>query len=174
MIVADGHVVTLTYQTTDHEGTVVDEGHQPLSYLHGGYDDIFPKLERELTGKTVGQQVRVELAARDAFGEYDKDLVRLEPLEVFGRMPKIGALYERDDAIYKAVEIRDGKVVLDGNHPLAGLDIVFSATIADIRPATAEELAGKVKVRPASNNRRWVLAAVLLALGALGLFVLAR
>lgn len=176
MIVGPDHVVTLTYRTTDRNGAVVDEGHEPLSYLHGGYNDMFPKLEQALEGKAVGDQVRVELAAADAFGEYDKDLVRMESLEDFGRLPKIGALYELDDVIYTAVEIKDGGVLLDGNHPLAGRDIVFSATVTDIRPATAEDLADKSKSTPMpvprSNKRAWVVGAVLL-LAVIGAFVLA-
>lgn len=174
VIVRPDHVVTLTYQSKDAEGVVVDDGRQPLTYVHGGYDDIFPKLEQQLAGKAVGDSVTIALAARDAFGDYDQDLVRLESLEQFGRLPKIGALYERDGHIFKAIEIKDGQVVLDANHPLAGMDIVFSATITDIRPASAEDLADKMKAAAKPGRRIWVLGAALAAVGLAAGFSLIR
>lgn len=147
MQVAKDTVVTLNYQVTDPDGNLIDDGKQPLVYLHGGYDGIFSRVEEALQGKNAGEQVEVKLQPEDAFGDYDASLVRIEPIGVFPDNIEVGMQFERasdeedgDDMLYTITDIADGKVVVDGNHPLAGVALVFSVTIADVRKATAEEL----------------------------------
>lgn len=67
-LVAKNHIVTLDYHVTDPDGEVVDEGREALVYLHGGYDDIFPKIEEALHGKSIGESVQVKLQPDEAFG----------------------------------------------------------------------------------------------------------
>lgn len=149
MQVAKNTVVTLDYNVTDPDGVLVDAGKDPLVYLHGGYEDIFPKIEEALQGKKVGETVKVKLQPDDAFGEYDAELVQMEPRENFPETLEVGMQFEgapegsgEDDFIlYRVTEIADGKVVLDGNHPLAGTALVFTCTVTAVRPASAEELA---------------------------------
>ena len=81
--VARNTVITLDYHVTDPDGEVVDEGRDPLVYLHGGYEDIFPKIEEALQGKAVGESVQVKLQPDEAFGEYDPELVQIEPRKDF-------------------------------------------------------------------------------------------
>ena len=76
-------VVTITYIVRDMEGKLLEESDQPVSYLHGGYDNIFPLVEQALEGKAVGDKIDLKLQPADAFGEYEEDLVRLEPREGF-------------------------------------------------------------------------------------------
>ena len=146
MQVAKNSVITLDYHVTDPDGEVVDEGREPLIYLHGGYDDIFPKIEEALQGKKVGESVNVKLQPDDAFGDYDADLVRVEALSMFPEGIQVGMQFERtteeddDEMVYTITDIEGDKVVVDGNHPLAGTALVFNCTIADVRAATAEEL----------------------------------
>lgn len=147
MQVAKDTVVTLNYQVTDPDGNLIDDGKQPLIYLHGGYDGIFSRVEEALQGKNAGEQVEVKLQPEDAFGDYDASLVRIEPIGVFPDNIEVGMQFERasdeedgDDMLYTITDIADGKVVVDGNHPLAGVALVFSVTIADVRKATPEEL----------------------------------
>lgn len=147
MQVAKDTVVTLNYQVTDPDGNLIDDGKQPLVYLHGGYDGIFSRVEEALQGKNAGEQVEVKLQPEDAFGDYDASLVRIEPVGVFPDNIEVGMQFERasddedgDDMLYTITDIADGKVVVDGNHPLAGVALVFSVTIADVRKATPEEL----------------------------------
>ena len=79
MLVARNTVVTLEYHVTDPDGEVVDEGREPLIYLHGGYDDIFPKIEEAVQGKAIGESVNVKLQPDEAFGDYDAEMVQIEP-----------------------------------------------------------------------------------------------
>ena len=142
-------VVTLDYNVTDPDGDLVDAGAEPMVYIHGGYDDIFPMIEEALQGKKIGETVVVKMQPDDAFGEYDASLVEIEPRKVFPKELQIGMQFEglpeggdEDDAlIYRVTEIADDKVVLDGNHPLAGMALVFTCTVTAVRPASAEEIA---------------------------------
>jgi len=136
----------LNYKVHDPDGNVVDDGANPLVYLHGGYDGIFPKLEEALHGKKLGETLVVKLQPDDAFGEYDEGLVMIEPADLFPDNIEIGMAFERvgedgeDDMLYRVTDIADGKVIVDGNHPLAGTALVFDITVAEVRPASAEEL----------------------------------
>ncbi len=148
MKVVRNSIVTLNYHVTDPDGAMVDEGQEPLVYLHGGHEDIFPKIEEAVEGKTIGETVKVSMSAEEAFGDYDPELVQIEPRSDFPKDLEIGMELEggpegsddEDYVIYRVTDIADGKVFLDGNHPLAGKALVFTCTVAAVRPATAEEL----------------------------------
>ena len=142
-------VVTLDYNVTDSDGELVDAGKEPLVYLHGGYDDIFPKIEEAVQGKKVGETIKVKLQPEEAFGDYDEELIQIEPRDSFPKEIQVGMQFEGgpegsdddDFVIYRVTDITDDKVVLDGNHPLAGMSLVFTCTVTAVRPASAEELA---------------------------------
>ncbi|MEF8726957.1 MAG: peptidylprolyl isomerase [Accumulibacter sp.] len=151
MQVAKNTVVTLDYSVTDFEGELVDAGQEPLVYLHGGYDDIFPMIEEAVHGKRIGESVVVRMQPDDAFGEYDATLVQLEPRSQFPDELQVGMQFEgipeggdedddEDVLIYRVTEIAADKVVLDGNHPLAGMALIFTCTVTAVRPATADEI----------------------------------
>ncbi len=149
MQVAKNTVVTLDYSVADPDGELVDAGQEPLVYLHGGYDDIFPMIEEAVQGKKIGESVVVKMQPDDAFGEYDAELVQIEPRSGFPKELQVGMQFEGvpegadddDIMIYRVTEIADDKVVLDGNHPLAGMALVFTCTVTAVRPASTEELA---------------------------------
>jgi FKBP-type peptidyl-prolyl cis-trans isomerase SlyD len=147
MQVAKDTVVTLQYRVTDTAGATVDEGQEPLAYLHGGYGGIFDRIEEALHGKAVGESIEVRLQPDDAFGEYDAELVVIEPRELFPEHIEVGMQFERageegeDDQLFTITDIADDKVVVDGNHPLAGMVLVFSCTVSDVRAASGEEIA---------------------------------
>ncbi len=141
-------VVTLDYQVHDTEGNLIDAGAEPLVYVHGGYDGIFPTLEEALQGKEVGASLKLKLEPGEAFGEYDAALVNVEPRDLFPEQIEVGMQFERaseddeeEDMLYTITEIEADKVVVDGNHPLAGMALVFDCTVAEVRQATQEELA---------------------------------
>jgi FKBP-type peptidyl-prolyl cis-trans isomerase SlyD len=148
MQVIKNTVVTLDYNVTDPDGELVDAGTEPLVYLHGGYEDIFPMIEEAVQGKKIGETVIIKMQPDDAFGEYDADLVEIEPRDAFPKEIEVGMQFEglpeggdSDDAlIYRVTEIADDRVVLDGNHPLAGMALVFTCTVTAVRPASAEEI----------------------------------
>jgi len=125
---------------------MADEGAEPLVYLHGGYDGIFPVLERKLEGKNIGAQLEVHLEPEDAFGEYDEARVLIEDRKLFPDDIEVGIQFERmteagkDGVLYTITDITEGKVVPDGNHPLAGIALQFICTVANVRPATEEEI----------------------------------
>ena len=148
MQIVKNTVVTLNFQVFDPEGNLVDDGQHPLVYLHGGYDGVFPRLEEALEGKNLGDNFEIKLEPDDAFGEYDEELVHIEPLSLFPDNIEVGMQFERgseddedDGMLYTITDIADGKVVVDGNHPLAGVALHFKVTVGDVRVATAEELA---------------------------------
>jgi len=153
-------VVTLDYNVVDTDGVLVDEGREALIYLHGGYDDIFPRIEEALHEKKIGESVTVRLQPAEAFGEYDPELVQVEPREGFPRELEVGMMLEgapigsseEDFILYRVTDIAGDKVVLDGNHPLAGNVLVFTCTVTAVRPASVEEIAHGC-VEGADENR---------------------
>lgn len=147
MQIAKNTVVTLNYSVTDSDGQIVDEGQQPLIYLHGGYGGVFDRIEEELQGKDIGDSLEIKLQPSEAFGDYDESLVEIEDRALFPDNIEVGMQFERadedgedEDMLYTITDIADGKVVVDGNHPLAGMALVFSCTVSSVRPATQEEV----------------------------------
>lgn len=146
MQVAMNTVVSMTYKLQNSDGETLEESQQPVAYLHGGYDNIFPKVEEAMHGKNVGDVVEVSLDPEDGFGEYDDGLVQIEPASAFPAAElKVGMQFEGEDEtgdviLYTITDIADGKVVVDGNHPWAGQRLLFTATIKDVRSANKEEI----------------------------------
>ena len=81
-------VVTLDYSVTDSDGQVVDDGRNPIRYLHGGFGDIFDRIEETLEGKKVGESVTVKLQPEEAYGDYDSELVQIEDCHASRKKPK--------------------------------------------------------------------------------------
>ncbi|WP_082910995.1 FKBP-type peptidyl-prolyl cis-trans isomerase [Magnetospirillum moscoviense] len=140
-----GQVVTLAYSVRGSDGHMVDEGRDPLVYVHGGHDAIFPRIEEALEGKVVGDTLTIRLSPEDAFGDYDAGLVTLVDLAELPADAEPGMQIEAtptdggESVLYTVTEIAEGKAVLDGNHPLAGMDLLFSCEVKAIRPATEDE-----------------------------------
>lgn len=140
-------VVSLNYRMLNREGEVMEETEAPISYLHGGYDGIFPTVEEALHEKEIGQSFSVLMEPEDAFGEYDAELMRVEPKSAFPEGVTIGMQFEGgeeesdDMMIYTVTDVTEDMVVVDGNHPYAGMALQFECTVVDVRPATTEELA---------------------------------
>ena len=150
MKIAKNTVVTVNYKLSDAQNNLIEDGRQPMVYLHGGYENTLPKIEEELDGKEVGYSNTIQVEPDDAFGEYDPALVKVEarnrlpdPLEVgmqFEGMPD-GEDGDEEAMMFTVTDIADDKVVLDGNHPLAGMALRFELSVASVRAATDEELA---------------------------------
>lgn len=139
-------VVTMTYELRNSQGAVLESSTEPVSYLHGGYDNIFPRVEEELHGKSVGDTVEITLEPADAFGDYDEELVQMEPMSAFpSKDLKVGMQFEGEDEsgeviLYTITNIEDGKVIVDGNHPWAGERVLFKCTVTGVRSASPEEV----------------------------------
>ena len=104
-----------------------------LSYLHGGYGEMLPALEQALEGKGAGEAVRLQLEPEQAFGDYDPQLLRVEPLGRYGEGLTVGMQIEEDNRLYTVTDVAGGSVVLDANHPLAGEDLIFALELVEIR-----------------------------------------
>ena len=138
-------VVSITFQLYDSDNTLIEQAPEPIAYLHGGHSGIFPKVEEALNFKNVGDRVSVTLEPTDAFGDYDPQLIRMEPLDRLPADVAVGgylvAEENDEERVWRVTDIAEGKAVLDGNHELAGQRLRFDATVVDVRPATREEIA---------------------------------
>jgi FKBP-type peptidyl-prolyl cis-trans isomerase SlyD len=139
-------VVSVSYELLDASGKLIEKTSAPVTYLHGGYEGIFPRVETALQGKSVGEKCEVRLAPEDAFGEYDAELVRVEPRDRFPANVAVGMQFEGgaegadEYVLYTVTDVAEDRVVVDGNHPLAGQTLVFNCTVTEVRSATDEEL----------------------------------
>ena len=160
-------IVSLRYKLTDAQNNVIEEPDTPMVYLHGGYEGTFPKIESLLDGQDIGYEATIQLEPNEAFGEYDPELLKIEPRARFPEPLEVGMQFEgvpdstaddeselgaaaddaddADDAdaeplIYTVTDVADNQVVLDGNHPLAGMALRFWVQVEDVRAATDEEI----------------------------------
>ena len=113
-------MVSLRVEMHDAQGARLSQP-SDVTYLHGGYGQLLEALERALEGKQAGETVRLQLEPDQAFGDYDAGLVRVEPAERYGEGIAAGMEVEEDARLYTVTDVAEGKVVLDGNHPLAGM-----------------------------------------------------
>ena len=150
MQITKNTVVSMDVALFDIDGTLIEQSEELLDYLHGGYDNIFPVVEQALEGHRPGDTLKLRLEPEEAFGDYDEELVRLESRLKFPGVLEVGMQFEgvpgddidddEEAMIYTVTDIAEDKVVLDGNHPLAGQTLNFACTIAAVRAATQEEL----------------------------------
>ncbi len=142
-------VVTLTFELFDADGTLLEATETPITYLHGGHSGMLPKLEDALVAKKVGDFVSVDVEPVDGFGEYDSELVKVEPVDQLPADIEVGMQFEAfanadeepgSGIVFTVTDIADGKVVLDGNHPWAGKRLRFDCKVVEVRPATADEV----------------------------------
>lgn len=148
MTVEKNRVVTLEYVLKNDAGEVLDSSAEngELSYIQGA-EMMLEGVEKALEGKKAGDQVSVALSAEEAYGEREEDLIATLPRSEFGEEGEIepGMAFEiqMDDGTSQVFTVisTDGDVVnLDGNHPLAGMNLKFDLKICSVRAATAEEL----------------------------------
>ncbi|VFM95134.1 MAG: FKBP-type peptidyl-prolyl cis-trans isomerase SlyD [Candidatus Kentron sp. G] len=147
-IVAPNKVVYLTYEIKDaSDDDILERTDMPIGYVHGGGSDLFVKIERSLEGREAGETVYVTLSPEEGFGYHDSALTFTDDIEnVPSEYRHVGAeaLFESDggEQVTMVVSrIEDGKVTLDGNHPLAGKTVTFRVTISSIRDASKREIA---------------------------------
>ncbi len=147
MKITKNTVVSLRYKLTDAKGKLLEESKQPMVYLHGGYDNVFPKIEAALEDRLPGYQTTVELAPADTVGPRDDSLVRTVPRANLPSSLKVGQQLRGGDGpdghpmVFTVKEISKKEAVLDANHPLAGQDVRFALTVLEVREATEEEIA---------------------------------
>lgn len=148
MLVAKNRVVSIDYTLTDNDGQTIDssDGGEPLAYLHGA-GNIIPGLESALTGKRIGESLTVRIAPEDAYGARYPEMQQVVPSHLFEGVEdfEVGMQFHAEDGngtprMVTVVEIDGDNITVDGNHPLAGVELNFDVTIVEIRDASAEEL----------------------------------
>jgi FKBP-type peptidyl-prolyl cis-trans isomerase SlyD len=142
-------VVALTWTLKDTLGETLDELTEPVEFLVGG-GDLFAKIEEALQGHEKGDRLDLHLEPEEAFGDYDEQLVFLEPRKLFPAELEEGMTYESlpegasapaaPGTLYTVTDIYPEHVVLDGNHPLAGIAIRLHLKVEGVREATEEEI----------------------------------
>ena len=149
LLIGDNVVVSMHYTLTDADGTVIDSsaGAEPLDYLHGA-GNIIPGLESALIGKSEGQEAQVVVQPEDGYGEVVPELIQSVDRSAFEGVDEIevGMAFHAQsaDGQMRQIEVRaiDGdEIIVDGNHPLAGVELHFDVKIVALRAATEEELA---------------------------------
>jgi FKBP-type peptidyl-prolyl cis-trans isomerase SlyD len=143
-------VVALTWTLKDTLGEALDQLESPVEFLVGGHD-LLPKIEEALQGHQRGDRLDLHLEPEDAFGDYDEQKVFLEPRGAFPAELVEGMTFEGlppgatsqdapKDLLYTVTEIYPEHVVLDGNHPLAGIALRLKLKVEDVREATEDEI----------------------------------
>lgn len=144
-------VVGLTWTLRDTLGEVLDVLDEPVEFLVGG-DDLFATIEAALQGHEPGARVQLQIEPEQGFGDFNDQLLFLEPRALFPEGTEEGMTFDGaalpqgvsaqmpKDAIYTVAEVYPEHLVLDGNHPLAGIAIRLDITVRSVRDATEEEI----------------------------------
>lgn len=143
--IAQDKVIRLRFRVRDAAtGHLLQYG-DDLVYLHGGYGGAFPKVERALEGCRVGDHRKVDLSAEEGYGRHDPDLILVLPPDEFAeQIPETGSAVEGElpdgrSMVFTVAEVSRGRIILDGNHPFAGKQLVFNFEVAEIRDSTEYE-----------------------------------
>jgi FKBP-type peptidyl-prolyl cis-trans isomerase SlyD len=147
MKVAKNNVVVMHYAVSDSEGTLIDSSYdeKPMEIIQGtGY--LIPGLDDALVGHEVGDKFEVAVACEQAYGERHDDYVQTVPKEVLAGVEDLAlgtqlrATTDDGEQTVIVIDVQDDVITVDGNHPLAGLDLSFDVEILEVREATADEL----------------------------------
>ena len=161
MLITKPCVVSLTWRLDDAQGQPIDELAEPLEFFFGG-DDLLAKVEEALEGQETGFETHLHLEPEQAFGDYDPQLVCFEERSLFPEGIEPGMQFDGlpegsttvgmpTQAIYTITEVYPSHVVLDGNHPLAGMALNLHLKVRDVREASEEEIeAGSVGISAVS------------------------
>ena len=149
MKITEQCVVALSWTLKDTLGEVLDHTDEPTEFLVGG-DDLLTKIEDALLGNSVGESVQLQIEPTDAFGDYNEQLVFLEPRKLFPDQLEEGMVFEGlpagcnadapQDKLFFVSDLYPEHVVLDANHPLAGIAIRLTLKVQHVREATQAEV----------------------------------
>jgi FKBP-type peptidyl-prolyl cis-trans isomerase SlyD len=147
MKISENKVVVLHYAVSDSEDTLIDSSydHSPLSIIHGtGY--LIPGLEDALTDHVEGDKFEVEVSAENAYGDRHDEFVQTVPKSMFESVEdlevgsQLRATTDDGEQTVIVIDVTDEEITVDGNHPLAGIDLKFDVEILEVRDATEDEL----------------------------------
>jgi FKBP-type peptidyl-prolyl cis-trans isomerase SlyD len=158
LTIEKGRLVEFTYSIVDDKGAVVEQIDLPVNYIHGEGSGMYKKIEEAIEGHKTGETISVNLTPEDGFGMPDPSMTFTDDLDnVPEEFHHIGAEadFQNDDGktkTFRVTEIENGKLTLDGNHPLAGQTVEFLVNILQVREATEGELSGKIPTGQALGN----------------------
>jgi FKBP-type peptidyl-prolyl cis-trans isomerase SlyD len=147
MQIADKMVVTIDYTLKDDNGTVLDSSTEGnFAYLHGAHN-IIPGLENALSGKSAGDEVEVSVSPAEGYGERNDSMIQSVPRDMFDSEQEIqvGMQFhaqspEGEMIVVTVTDVADDDITVDGNHPLAGVNLNFGVKVVDVREANQEEI----------------------------------
>jgi len=145
-VVVNGKLVSLVYKICDESGRVLEQSDLPVTYIHGGQNELIGGMDRAVAGKHVGDSVELELAPEQGFGPHDPDLTFTDAIDnVPPQFRHVGAEVQMqnesgDVKTFYVTKIEDGQLTLDGNHPLAGKGLRVKVEIKEVRDPTEQEL----------------------------------
>ena len=150
MIISAPCVVSLTWQLSDGQNRPIDELKEPVEFFYGG-DDLLPTVEDGLAGHESGEELALHLEPEQAFGDYRSELVCFEDRKLFPEQLETGMAFEGlpdgaatpdmpPEVIYIVTEVYPSHVVVDGNHPLAGMSLRIAMKVQGVREATEAEI----------------------------------
>lgn len=159
MLIQSPCVVSLSWRLEDTQGHLIDELTDPVEFMFGG-DDLLPKVEEALEDQETGFSTQLHLEPEHAFGDYDPQLVFFEARAIFPDEVEVGMQFDGPpegaatpdlprEALYTVTEVYPEHVVLDGNHPLAGMALRLTLTVRDVREASESEIDGRTVGQPA-------------------------
>jgi FKBP-type peptidyl-prolyl cis-trans isomerase SlyD len=146
-------VVSLTWRLTDAQNRPIDELAEPVEFFYGGHD-LLATVEVALAGHRAGDELKLQLEPEQAFGDNRAELVCFEDRKLFPEQLETGMAFEGlppghatpdmpADAIYIVTEVYASHVVLDGNHPLAGMALRLDLKVSGVRAASSDETAAR-------------------------------
>jgi len=147
MQIAANTVVTIDYTLTNDNGDILDRSQDSqFAYLHGA-SNIIPGLENALEGKSAGDEISVSVHPKDGYGERDEAMLQVISRDMFGPEQEIetGMQFhaqspEGDTMVITVTSVENDDITVDGNHPLAGVNLNFAVTVVEIREASQEEI----------------------------------
>lgn len=144
-IIKDGKFVSLTYSICDLEGNVLEQSDLPVNYIHGGETELIGGMDSAVVGKCQGDEVSIIVSPEDGFGEHDSSLTFTDDIEnVPPQFRQLGAEVQMQNEAgevksFFVTKIEDGKLTVDGNHPLSGKVLKVNVKILEVRDATGED-----------------------------------
>ncbi len=141
-----GKFVSLTYTIRDSDENLLEQNDIPVNYIHSGDRELIGGMDQAVLGKAAGDLVEMDVPPEDGFGQADPNLTFTDDLEnVPPQFHQVGAEVEMqnesgDIKTFYVTKIEDGKLTVDGNHPLAGKDLKVRVKILEVRAPTIEDM----------------------------------
>jgi FKBP-type peptidyl-prolyl cis-trans isomerase SlyD len=145
-VIKPGKFVSLTYSIADTDGNLLEQNDIPVSYIHGGDTELIGGMDRAVAGKAAGDTIEMTVPPEDGFGPHDPSLTFVDDIEnVPPQFRRVGAEVQMQNEAgeaktFQVTRLEDGKLTVDGNHPLAGKTLFVRVKILEVRDATMEDM----------------------------------